>query len=34
MPSRKMYRLQENKNSLESASGNEILPGVSGIRNR
>ncbi|OSM06616.1 hypothetical protein EBCG_03903 [Escherichia marmotae] len=34
MPSRKMYRLQENQNSLESASGNGKLPGESRFINR
>jgi hypothetical protein len=30
----KMYRLQKNKNSLESASGNEKLPGENGFVSR
>ncbi|EGB60906.1 hypothetical protein EC12741_5457 [Escherichia coli 1.2741] len=30
----KMYRLQKNKNSLESASGNGKLPGESGFVSR
>ncbi|AYB99450.1 hypothetical protein JRA98_002240 [Escherichia coli O28ac] len=30
----KMYRLQRNKNSLESTSGNEKLPGENGFVSR